>query len=183
MPAFFLSFVVCVVVTMAGREQLRVARLSGVLGARMGLFLAVGISSIATSAIAAWAGMLLVPTLNEPAKSMVIAIALLLAALQLAVLRAKPAPKEPTWSFAAILIVLIIMQICDAVRLVMLALALQTSVPIPVAAGGALGSGMALLIAWRAGDEWEMRVPHRILSQGFAAVLLLAALLIGASVH
>ncbi len=182
MYAFFLSFAACLMATMAGREQLRVARLASVLGARAGLLVAVGISVAVTSAISAWAGTLLLPVLPDSARSTVIATALLLASLQLAVLRAKPAPKEPTWSFGAILMVLTAAQICDAPRLLMLAILLQTGDVIPVAAGGALGSGLALLAGCCTGDQWELRVPHRIFSRAVAALLLITGLLIGSSV-
>jgi putative Ca2+/H+ antiporter (TMEM165/GDT1 family) len=110
-------------------------------------------------------------------------MALLLAVPQLVFLRAKPAPKEPTWSFGAMLIVLLVAQICDAGRLMVLALTLYTDEPVFVAAGGALGSGLALLTGCLAGTEWERRVPHSTLSQGIGAVLLAVALSIGTFVR
>ena len=135
MPAFLLSFVACMLVTMAGREQLRLARLASVLGVRAGLITAVGISAIVTVTLAAWSGSMLAIAISDASEEIVIAIALLLAALQLAVLRAKPAPKEPTWSFGAMLIVMLVAQICDGARLLVLAFTVHTGEPVLVGAG------------------------------------------------
>ncbi len=181
MPAFLLSFVACMLVTMAGREQLRLARLASVLGVRAGLITAVGISAIVTVTLAAWSGSMLAIAISDASEEIVIAIALLLAALQLAVLRAKPAPKEPTWSFGAMLIVMLVAQICDGARLLVLAFTVHTGEPVLVGAGGALGSMTALLVASFFGGNWERKVPHRALSRTVGAILMLAALIIGIS--
>jgi putative Ca2+/H+ antiporter (TMEM165/GDT1 family) len=183
MPAFLFSLIACLLVTMAGREQLRLARLASVLGVRTGLLVAVIVSSAVTSGIAAWAGRWLATVLADSARVPLAAIALLLAASQLAVLRARPAPKEPTWSFGAVLIVLLLAQICDATRLLVLALVLQTGDAVAVALGGALGSGLALIASCLAGAKWELRMPHRALSCGVAAVLLTAALLMASPIY
>lgn len=53
MPALFLSLLACLLLTLAGRDQVRVARLSAMLGAGTGLFVAIWLSAMATSALAA----------------------------------------------------------------------------------------------------------------------------------
>ncbi len=181
MPAFFLTLMACLVVTLAGREQVRTARLSGALG-KGGILLAIiWASAIATSAIAAWAGTLLAPMLAPQTKQMFVAIALLLSALELAFLRAGPAPREPTRSAGAIAIVIFAAQLTDAARFLVVALTLQTGEPVLAAAGGAIGSALALTAAVMAGSEWEARVPQKLLSYGLAGVPALIAIILGLS--
>lgn len=181
MPAFFLTMMACLAVTLAGREQVRAARLSAGLGKGAVLLVIVWICAIATSALAAWGGTLLAPMLAAEAKQMFVAIALLLSALELAFLRAGRAPKEPTRSAGAITIVMFAAQLTDAARFLVVALTLQTGEPELAAAGGALGSGLALTAAVLAGAEWEARVPQRLLSYIFATVLAVIAIIMGLS--
>jgi Ca2+/H+ antiporter, TMEM165/GDT1 family len=180
MPAFFLSFLACLLLVAAGRDQVRVARLSAALGPGTGLLAAIWLSAIGASIVAAWAANLLAPLLPPAARQMFVALVLGLAALEMALRRAPPAPAEPTRSTGAILLVLIVAQVTDSARLVVLALALTGNVWL-AAAGGALGSGVALTLAALAGREWEARVPLRPVALGLAAVLLVAAVIIGLS--
>lgn len=179
MPAFFLTLMACLIVTLAGREQIRVAQLAGALGKGRVLLAIIWICAFATSAIAAWASTLIAPLLTPPAKTMFIAIALLLSAGELAFLRAGPAPKEPTRSAGAIFIVIFAAQLTDAARFLVLALSIQTGEPSFAAIGGAIGSAIALSLAVFAGKDWEGRVPHRLLAYGAAAILLVIAIYLG----
>lgn len=183
MPAFFLAFLAALSLTAAGREGVRSARLSAGFappaGAPPGLLLALWLSAIATSALAAWAGALLAPQLPGAARQMFVALALLVAAVELVLLRAPRAPAEPTRSMGAILLVLLASQLTDSTRLVVAALALATGEPLLAAAGGALGSGAALTLAALGGASWEKRLPLRPLAIALAAALLLAAAVIG----
>ncbi len=181
MPAFFLTMMACLVVTLAGREQVRTARLSAALGGTTSLLVIVWGCAVATSAIAAWAATLIAPMMPPEAKQMFVAIALLLSALELAFLRAGPQPQEPTRSAGAIAIVMFAAQLTDAARFLVVALTLQTGEPALAAAGGALGSGVALTVAVLAAGEWEARVPQKWLAWGFGGVLALVAVIMGMS--
>lgn len=181
MPAFFLTMMACLVVTLAGREQVRTARLSAALGSGAVLLVIVWFSAIATSALAAWAGTLIAPLMPPEAKQMFVAIALLLSALELFFLRAGPQPKEPTRSAGAIAIVMFAAQLTDGARFLVVALTLQTGDPVLAAAGGALGSGLALTAAVLAGGEWEAKVPQNLLSYGLGGLLALVAIVTGLS--
>ncbi|TIX49719.1 hypothetical protein [Alteraurantiacibacter aquimixticola] len=183
MPAFFLSFITCLLVTLAGRDMLRMARLSGALGGGgAGLHVAVWIASAATSALAAWLGLLLAPVMPPAGKQMFVAIAMFVAALELVILRAGPRPSEPTFSLGAILLVLLAAQATDAARFLLMALSLQTGNAVLAAVGGTLGSGAALSIAVIAGDRLEAGLPHRrAMTLAMAALLALAAVLIDLS--
>jgi putative Ca2+/H+ antiporter (TMEM165/GDT1 family) len=179
MPAVFLSFLACLLLTAAGRDQVRVARLSAGLGPGMGLLVAIWLSAIAASFAAASVGSYLAPALPPAARQMFVALVLVLAAFELVVLRAPRAPTEPTRSTGAILLVLLAAQLTDSARLLVLAIALATGDPWLAAAGGTLGSGAALTLAALAGGEWEARVPLRPVTLGLAAVMLIAAVVIG----
>ena len=179
MPALFLSFLACLLLTAAGRDQVRVARLSAKLGPGMGLLVAIWLGALVASFAAASVGSYLATELPSAARQMFVALVLALAAFELVVLRAPPAPAEPTRSTGAILLVLLVAQLTDSARLLVLAIALATGDPWLAAAGGTLGSGAALTIATLAGGEWETRVPLRPVALGLAAVLLVAAVVIG----
>ncbi|MFC3096832.1 hypothetical protein [Alteraurantiacibacter palmitatis] len=189
MTAFFLSFLAALLLGAAGRDGVRVARLSAgsgpatALGAAPGLVLAIWFSALAASALAAGAGAWLAPQMPGPARTMFVAMALGVAALELAVRKAPRAPAEPTRSTGAILIVLAAAQITDSARFVIAALAVLTREPWLAAAGGTLGSGVALTLAALAGGEWERRLPLRAMALALAGLLLLAALMIDLSVR
>ncbi|MEO6152019.1 MAG: hypothetical protein ABIT09_01675 [Croceibacterium sp.] len=181
MPAFFLALIAAAVATLASREAARVARLSAALGGAAGLLAAVWLASAASSAVGGWVGALLAAQLAAPAKLMLVALALLLGGIELIVLRPRPPPREPTRSFAAILIVLLAAQVTDAARLLVLGVAAATGGPWLAAAGGALGSGAVLTAAWALGDQWETRLPLSVLRWSLAGLLLASAAMCGLS--
>lgn len=181
MPSFFLALLASALATVAGREAVRVARLSAALGGGPWLLLAGWLACIVACALAARLGAGIAETLVPAAKSMLVAIALLLAALELAVLRPGKAPAEPTRSFGAVALVLSAAQLTAAAGFLVFALAGATGSPWLAGAGGALGSGAVLTAAWSAGAEWEARVPLTMLRYTVAAALLLAAIVTGLS--
>lgn len=166
---------------MGGREAVRVARLSAALGAGTGLLVAGWLACIAASALAARLGAGIAAGLAPEAKAMLVAMALLLAALELAILRPGRAPAEPTRSFGAIALVLSAAQLTAAAGFLVFALAGATGAPSLAATGGALGSGVVLTAAWSAGARWEDRMPLELLRYGVAGLLFLAALFTGLS--
>lgn len=178
MPAFFLALLLCFMVTLAGREQVRVARLAQALGSSAGLIVAIWVSVLAASALAAWLGHTLAASLDSGARAMFATLVLGLTALELALLKPKPAPKEPTRSLGAIVLVQLAGQFTGATALLTGTIALAMGDPWLAGTGGALGSGMALILAAMAGAEWERRVPLRAVALGLALLLLLAAMAI-----
>ena len=162
-----------------GREAVRVARLSAALGAGPGLLVACWLACLAGCALSAWLGAGIAAQLAPEAKAMLVAIALLLAGVELAILRPGRAPAEPTRSFGAILLVLGAAQLTSAAGFLVFALAGATALPWLAAAGGAVGSGAVLTMAWSAGGEWEARLPLTALRYGVAAALIVAALVTG----
>ena len=160
MPSFFLALLAAAAATLGGREAVRVARLAAALGAGTGLLVACWLGCILACALSAWLGAGIAAQLAPEAKSMLVAIALLLAGLELAVLRPGRAPAEPTRSFGAVLLVI-------------------GAAQLTAAAGGAMGSGAVLTAAWAMGREWEARLPLNLLRYAVAGALILAALVTG----
>jgi len=131
--------------------------------------------------VTSYLGAAIAATLVPQAKAMLVAIALVLAALELAVLRAPRAPSEPTRAFGAAALVLSAAQLSAATSFIVFALAAALAAPWLAAAGGAVGSGAVLTAAWSAGGEWERGLPLRSLRLGMAGLLFLAAVVTGLS--
>jgi hypothetical protein len=178
MPAFFFALIAAALATLAGRESVRVARLSNGLRQTAGLLLALWLAALASSAFAGWLGATLALQLTPAANGMLVAFALLLGAVELAVQRPGAAPREPTRSTPAILLVLLASQLTDAARLLILTVAASRGAPWLAAAGGALGSGGVLTAAWALGGAWEARLPLVALRWGAVGLMLLAAALV-----
>jgi hypothetical protein len=179
LPSFFLALIAAAAATLGGREAVRVAQLSAALGAGTGLLAACWLGCTVACALSAWLGAGIAAQLGPDAKAMLVAIALLLAGLELAVLRPGPEPAEPTRSFGAILLVLGAAQLTAAAGFLVFALAGATALPWLAAAGGALGSGSVLTGAWSMGAEWEARLPLRLMRNVVAGMLLVAAVATG----
>lgn len=181
MPPFLLALVAAALATLGGREAVRVARLSAALGGGTALLVAGWLACLGGCLIAARLGAAVAAGLAAEARLTLAAIALLLAAAELLVLRPGRPPAEPTRSFGAMLLVLGAGQLTAAATLVVCALAGATGAAGLAAAGGALGSGAGLTVAWRMGARWEARMPLRLLRYGLAGVLLAAAVATGLS--
>jgi len=161
----------------------RVAQLSGALGQGAALLLAGWLACLIACGMAAWLGAGIAVQLFPQAKTMMIAIALVLAGLELLVLRPGSAPSEPTRSFGAILIVLSAAQVTGAAAFLVFALAAATAAPWLAAAGGALGGAAVLSAAWAMGDAWEAQLPLKAVRYSVAVPLLFAAIVTGLSVR
>ncbi|HLV07901.1 MAG TPA: hypothetical protein VKY80_09545 [Croceibacterium sp.] len=180
MPAFFLALLAAAAATLAGREAVRMARLSAALGPAVPLLVAGWLACIAACALAAWLGAGIAGALLPSAKTMLVAIALLLAALELTLAKQVRTPAEPTRAFGAALLVFTAAQVAAAAGFVVFALAAALAAPWLTAVGGMVGSGAALTAAWSAGAEWT-RLPLRPFRYGVALLLLVAAILTGLS--
>lgn len=179
MSGFFLALLACLAVYLPGRDAVRVAQLAARLGPGAGLLVAVWTSALAASALAAWAATLIGSMMPGPARQMLVAFALAMAALELALRRTPPAPAEPTRSAGAMLLVLLAAQVTDGARLLVLALAVATKAPVAVAAGGALASGAVLSLAAVAAAHWPDARRLRPVRLAVAGVLLLFAIATG----
>ena len=179
MPQLLIAFLAAALATLGGREATRAARLGQAMGAGSLSGAAIILAVIVSSVAAAWSGGQLAALLIGATRQVIVAGLVVLAAVVVLSLRAGPAPREPTRSFAAITLVLLAAYAADAARLLILAIALFSGDPWATAAGGALGSGTMLLVAHRAGGQWENSVSAQWLRSGVVAVLLVSGLLIG----
>jgi Ca2+/H+ antiporter, TMEM165/GDT1 family len=162
-----------------GRGQWLVAQFSDALG-RSAPLLLVGMACAALSAVLmAWLGAGLAELLPRRAGQMLVAVALALAAVELAWPVKLPAPREPTRSLGAIAIVLGARQVGDAGRIAVFALAAWAHWPVTAALGGALGGAGAIALGWSLGAAGLARWPLAKLRRVLAAALLVAALFIG----
>ena len=157
------------------------ARLSAAFGHGTALLAACWIACVVACALAAWLGTRIARELSPAANTMLVALALLLAALELALLRPERAPDEPTRSFGAVVIVLVAGQATAATGFLVFVLAAATAAPWFAATGGALGGGGVLTAAWAMGGAWEVRLPLGVVRYAAAALLLVAALVTGLS--
>jgi hypothetical protein len=178
MPALFLALLTSALAMLGGRPTLLTARLSGNLGGSFGLIAACWVTAIATSALAGWGGAWLAPQMAPAAKSMFVAAALAVSALELLFMRSGKAPAEPTRSLGAIALVLLAEQVADAARFFVLALSVATGAPALAAAGGALGSGAVLSAAWAFGGEWEAMLLLKPIRLGVSGLFLTAAVIV-----
>lgn len=136
------------------------------------------IASAASAAAMAFSGLLVANLMPGPAQAMLVAIALLIAAVELAWPRKERLPQEPTRSFIPILIVLIARQVGDAARFLVFAFAAGGSA-MTAGTGGALGGMAAVAVAILAGADIEARLPIRVVRLVIAVVLLIGAIVIG----
>lgn len=179
MSSLFFAFVAVLLGTLGGRDQLIVAQVSGASQHGPGVLCA-AIASATLSALAmALAGQAVAGILPGPGKTMLVAIALLFAALELAWPVRQARAKEPTRSIAAIAIVLVARQFGDGARFLVFAVAAATGAPLLAGLGGAVGGILALAAGWALGEDELARLPLHPLRVALAAITLLAAVVIG----
>lgn len=172
--ALLLALATVFVVSLGGRDQLLVARLGDRLGKDGWLFVVGAAAAIISALAMAAAGLALTISLPAPAADMLVAIALLFAAVELAWNRPARLPEEPTRSLFATFLVLLARQIGDAARFCVFAFASGGSAWI-AGAGGALGGTAALALGIALGRELAAW-PLRSIRLGVAAVLAIVAL-------
>ena len=181
MPALFLAFLAVLVLSFGGRDQLLIAHLS----ARSGQSASVLLAGLASAAVAAGAialgGAWMAGLMSSSARTMFVALALGLAAFELAWPIRVTRPVEPTMSVFAIFMVLLSRQVTDAGRFVALAVVVAAATPLLGGIGAALGGFLATALVWTAGDAFESRVPLRAIRIGLAILTAVAAVAIGLS--
>lgn len=181
MPSFFLAFIAVLATSIGSRDQLLVAQLSHRLGRGYGLLMTGWLVTIVTAGIMAWAGQAAAQILPGEGKTMLVAIALVLAAAELAWPNRVNAAKEPTRSLGAIALVLFSRQMGDAGRFLIFAIAASTGVPQLAGIGGALGGMAAVTTGWLMAAALASERPLRAVRRVLAGIVLLAGVIIGLS--
>ena len=176
MSSFLFGFAAALLLTIGARDQLLVARLADRLGA---VILAAGLVSAGVTALAmALAGDAIAGILPVAAQQMLVAIALVVASVELFWLNRDRRPKEPTRSPFAAFVVLLARQWGDAARFLLFALATATALPAHVAAGGGVGAALALAGGWALGGDLE-DLPLRAFRLAMGAIVLIVGIVIG----
>lgn len=181
MPSFFLAFIAVLATSIGSRDQLLVAQLSRRLGRSNGLLMTGWLVAIVTACIMAWAGQAAAQILPGEGKTMLVAIAMVLAGVELAWPNRIKAVKEPTRSLGAIALVLFSRQLGDAGRFLTFAIAAATGAPVLAGIGGALGGGAAVTVGWLMAAELDKERPLRAVRLALAGIVLLAGIVIGLS--
>lgn len=170
-----------ILVGIGARDQLIVASLRDRAGGGVPLAGVALSCGVATALLAAWAGQVVGAGISDSAETMLLAVALALAALELACRRDVREPVEPTRSLGALALVLVASQVGDATRLVLFALAAGSAAPAMTGVGGALGSAAGLMAALAIGRGGMNALPLRRLRLALAGLALVAAAIIGLS--
>ncbi len=179
MDTFLFTLLLVFAVSLGGRDQLVVARLSDALAQSWPLLVVGGLVSLVSAGVMTFAGATLADILPPRAADMLVAFALAIAAFELFwPVRVKPLD-EPTRSLGAAGIVLLARQIGDAARFVIFAFAAEATYPVVTVIGGALGGVAALALGWMMGAELERKIPLRVVRLAFGVCLIVAALIIG----
>lgn len=179
MPSFFLAFVGALLTSIGSRDQLLVAQVSARLGSAYGLLAAGWGAAVLSAFVMAWAGLAVAQILPSDGKTMLVAIALVLAAVELAWPNRTAALQEPTRSLGAIALVLFSRQLGDAGRFLIFAIAAATGAPFLAGVGGALAGGAGITLGWMAKADLEKALPLRTIRRALAAIVLLVGILIG----
>ncbi len=177
MPAFFLTFIAVVAAMVAGRDAMRVARLRSTLGWTGPLVVTVLLAAFAGAGLAAWIARGIAPLIPADFKPFVVAVALLLAGLEVLLRTPPEKPREPTRSMGAITLVLLLGMVTDASGFIILSLAIATGEALLAAAGGAMGALVVLVGAIVAAEDWQA-LPLEVMRRVVGAGLILAAAVI-----
>lgn len=154
MTGFIAAFAATFLLGTGARDQVLIAGLTAKLGKRVSL-LAVGLLITALTVLAAtWLAALIAAQLGIENTRPVALLACALAGLEMAMVRLRRLPAEPTRSLGAITLVLIAFQAADAVRLASFALVLVSITPAFTAAGAVLGAMTALGAGWMLGQKF-----------------------------
>lgn len=187
MDSFLFCLILVALIALGGREQWLVAQLSDALADRSGAqvsrplpLLALGwASAAATAGVMTYGALAIAGLMPSRAAWMLVAMALALAALELAwPVRVKPLA-EPTRSLGAIGLVLVWRQLGDAARFVIFAFAVEATVPLTALIGGTLGGGAAVTLGWAMGERRLARWPLRWIRLGLATGMIVAGIFIG----
>ena len=180
MSSFLFGFAAALLLTIGARDQLLVARLASPLGAT--ILLAGLVAAVVTAVAMALAGDAIAQLLPVAAQRMLVAIALLVAAVELFWPARERRAKEPTRSPFAAFVVLLARQWGDAARFLLFALAAASALPGHVAAGGAIGAAFALAGGWALGEDLDA-LPLRAFRLVMGAIVLVAGAIMGLGVR
>lgn len=176
-PAFLAAFLAA----WGERSQHIVAALAGRSG-RPGLVLAgLFLAAAASSAFAAWAGMLVADLVTIRALTMLTALALLFAGVAGLIPRGAPSVEGRVPVILAALVLCLAAEVGDRAQFLTFAIAGRFDSPALAATGAAAGLTCACAPAALLGDDFARAVPMRIVRPAIATLFLVAAFIVGVS--
>ena len=179
MDGFLIALIATFVIALGSREQLIVAHFAQSLARTVPLLVTGAVCAVTSAAIMAFAGATMADMLPVHAAQMLVALALLFGAAELAwPVKVKPM-KEPTRSYIAIGAVLLARQIGDSARFAIFALAAWAVYPNTAFIGGAIGGVAAIALGWSLGLAQMQKLPLRAIRLCLAVGLAIIAVVIG----
>jgi len=161
MLAFATAFAAALLLGTGARDQVLVAALAQRLGRRLSLLLVALSASALAAALAVWAGTALAAQVPAPWQALLAALTAFLAALEMAVMRPGPIPQEPTRSLGAMALAFTLVQLPDAVRIVLFGLALAGALPHAAMPGAILGALATVWTGWSLGARLPLHALRR----------------------
>ena len=131
MSGFLFAFLAVLAAGFGARDQILLALLTRAQGRRPMLLAVALAGAVLATAFAGWAAWRLSAEMTGPARDALASIALVIAGGEMALLRPKREPAEPTRSLFAAFLVLVAWQVSDAARLLVFALGVATAAPCP----------------------------------------------------
>lgn len=174
MAAALFAFLAAAIAGIGARDQMLVAALTARNGRRWAVLPVALCAAWLSTFAAVWAAGLIAGELNNRAGLLLAALALTLAALELAILAPRSAPEEPTRSLFAATIVLLATQLTDATRFLVFAIAIAAEAPRQALLGGALGSMAVVAAGWLGGEDL-LGLKLKPVRRALGAVLVLVA--------
>ncbi len=179
MSGFVFAFVAVLLTSLGSHDQLLVARYSAHFGRDIRILLLGSAIAFLTAAAMAWGGYYISSIMPPNGKMMLVALALVFAAAELAwPIRKKPL-REPTRSLGALGLVLIYRQLADGSRFLIFAFAAGSALPFFAGAGGAIAGVIAILLGWLLAEDLIEKAPLRAIRITLAIITLVAAIYIG----
>lgn len=152
MNAALWAMCACFLAGIGARDQMLVAALTARLGRHGGLLLMGGITGAIACALAAFATREIAGGMTYPARLVLACFALAAGGLESLLVKPGFKAREPTRSLFAAGLVLLMHQVADAARFLVLAIALASGALVPAAVGGAVGTLFALALGWLAAE-------------------------------
>lgn len=177
MSGFLLALLAVLIVGLGARDQLLLAAMTARQGARPTVLVAALATALLATGLAAAASGLIARQLGGNARLVFAAIALALAGAELLFTRRPRVPREPTHSLGAFAVVALAAQLTDAVRFLVLAIAVAVRSPLAVGLGGAVGAAVLAIGAWQSGEALLARDLTRLRRRLGAVLVTLAGVL------
>jgi Ca2+/H+ antiporter, TMEM165/GDT1 family len=180
MNGFLYALIACFLAGCGARDQVLVAALTQRLGPRFSLLALGCLSGALTCALAAFAAQDLAGMMNHKARMLLAGFALAAAGVESLLIAPGRQAKEPTRSLFAALLVLLLNQVVDAARFIVMAIALACEAPVWAALGGTAGGAAAMAVGWFGAGALLEAGPHLRLARRCAGgVLLLSGIALG----